>query len=108
MLPKIFEEDEYHTVLSWQNSYSSCDKLFMSGIGERYAYRQLSNIKSELSQKGCEICASFEKAVGKAFYYFLFRYYSAFKPECPSCNSLWKNDNEEFSLLISNARNVDW
>ena len=93
-LPKIFGEDEYYTVLNWQEAYTACDRLFMQGIGERFAYKQLSKATSDLSKQALEICKEFEIATNKPFYYFLFRYYSPHKSSCPLCSEPWELVNE--------------
>jgi len=55
-----------------------------------------------LSKMGLEICQAFEKATGKPFYYYLFRYYARYystkKQNCPICGSEWKlaEDNTAF------------
>ncbi len=97
-LPKILEEDEYYSVLSWQKAYNACDRLFMEGIAERTAYGRLSNPTSDLSILGLKICTAFENIVQKPFYYFLYRYYSEHKPICPICSEPWKlaEDNNLF------------
>lgn len=89
-LPKILGEDEYYSVRSWQIAYKACDELFMAGIGERFAYQRISKPTNDLAKLGIEICEAFEKAIGKPFYYFLFKYYSPYKPTCPVCGQLWK------------------
>lgn len=98
-LPKILGEDEYFKVLGWQKAYQACDRLFMEGIGERGAYQRLSKPTSDLSVLGREICEAFEKATGKPFYYYLFRYYSSHKLSCSICGSEWKLGDGE-SLFI--------
>ncbi len=94
-LPKILGEDEYYTVLGWQKAYNACDRLFLEGIAERAAYQRLSKHTSDLSKMGREICASFEKATEKPFYYYLFRYYSSHKPVCPVCSENWKLEEDK-------------
>jgi predicted nucleic acid-binding Zn ribbon protein len=97
-LPKILGEDEYWSVLNWQRAYKACDELFMVGIGERFAYQRISKPANDLYELGKQICEAFENAIGKPFYYYLFRYYSPYKGTCPVCGLQWKlgSDNKSF------------
>ncbi|MFC3800470.1 DUF2310 family Zn-ribbon-containing protein [Cohnella sp. GCM10012308] len=92
-LPKINEEDEYFSVLSWQKAFNACDRLFYEGINERGAYKQMSNPASELSIMGRKICTLLEQATGKPFYYNLYRQYSRKKKVCPSCGETWDKES---------------
>lgn len=92
-LPKIEQEDEYFTVLSWQKAYSACDRLFMEGYNERGAYKRMSNPTSDISKLGRGICQSFERVTGKPFYYYLFHYYSRQKTTCPICGEAWRMES---------------
>ncbi|MDP4143683.1 MAG: DUF2310 family Zn-ribbon-containing protein [Bacillota bacterium] len=98
-LPKILEEDEYWSVLSWQRAYNACDELFMAGIGERFAYQRISKPTNDLYKLGKELCEAFEKALGKPFYYYLFKYYSPHKSTCPKCGGPCKLDSENKSFI---------
>jgi len=56
-LPVINKEKDYGSVLYWKEIYQCCDTLFiLSDIGERFGYKQLSNINSPLSFQGIDIC----------------------------------------------------
>jgi predicted nucleic acid-binding Zn ribbon protein len=89
-MPKILGEYEYLSVLSWQKAYKAYDEAFMKGFGERFAYKQISNLTSDLSITGRNICTEFEKIVGKPFYYYLFKYRHNHKSKCPICQQDWK------------------
>lgn len=94
-LPKTYDFG-YFDVWQWQLAYRSYDRLFMEGTGERYAHKMLRDPKSALSLKGRDICAFWEGAVGKPFYYYLFRYYGKNKKNCPVCGEDWVNRDEGF------------
>jgi len=93
-LPKTYDDEEYYDVYCWLRVYEACDKLFMEGIGERYAYKMINDPNSKLSKEGLRLCAYWEEHTKKPFYYFLFKYYRKNKPTCPKCNKNWVNQNK--------------
>lgn len=91
--PKIFAEDEYFTVLNWCKEYLLYDKLYnlsRSRSGEQYAYRQLSGLKSSLSQLGMQICFLWEKEMNTPFYYSILS--NKTRKDCPMCNTKTETD----------------
>lgn len=80
---------------SWKADYVSCDSLNMGcNVGERWAIKQMSDYKSQLSQFGRAICNSVVEATGLPMYYYLFNYrtISVVKDKsrkCPSCGGDW-------------------
>lgn len=77
--------------LGWQADYTLIDKLWFNSGFDHFTYRQMSNPKSKLSKTGREICAAYEKALGKPFYYFLFHYSASrrLRKKCPDCGGEW-------------------
>lgn len=99
-LPHIFGEDEHHQVISWNRSYREVDSLFMQCLSDRFTYRQLNDVNSQLSKTGREICSEFEKATGVPFYYYVYHYVGLSgkrkTPEtCPVCGGEWKLNGEK-------------
>ncbi len=94
-LPR-FESGEFVEVVSWMEDYKSCDSLFMnSSTGERFGYREMSQVKSSLSRRGREICEYIERKTGINTYYFLQRYYGRSRAseksrKCPVCAGEWR------------------
>lgn len=80
---------------SWEGDYVSCDSLNMGcNVGEKWAIKQMSDAKSQLSQFGRDICNRISKTTGVPTYYYLFNYrnISALRDKsrkCPSCNGEW-------------------
>ena len=76
----------------WQGEHNLIVDLWFRSSFDRFTYRQQSNPKSELSKSGRAICAAYEKALNKPFYYFL-SYWSesgrARSKKCPVCRQEW-------------------
>ncbi|NLB81233.1 MAG: DUF2310 family Zn-ribbon-containing protein [Clostridiaceae bacterium] len=87
-LPYIFNEQEYYTLLSWQQMYQHVHSLWVLCLSDRFTYRQLSNPHSQLSKLALEIRAELEEKLKKPVYYYI---YHADKPlnNCPNCNQEW-------------------
>jgi predicted nucleic acid-binding Zn ribbon protein len=83
---------ECQPILGWQREYDLITKLWLLSSFDGFTYRQQSNPKSELSKSGRDICATYEKALNKPFYYSLF-YWSesgrARGKKCPVCGEAW-------------------
>ena len=101
----VFENDAYDLVLTWQEIYRNCDSLFMlSWTGEKFGYKQMAELKSDLTKFGREICAALEKKTGIPVYYYLHRYYGTspnaeLKKRCPGCGSQWiQQESKAFEL----------
>lgn len=77
--------------IGWQADYELMDKLWLYSSFDRFTYRQVSDPKSTLSKAGREICATYEKVLGRPFYYFLFHYSESgrLRKKCPDCGSDW-------------------
>jgi predicted nucleic acid-binding Zn ribbon protein len=90
-IPKFDGEEEYYFLRSWEASYQCCDRLFMNtDVGEKYGYQQLSMSNSKLSLEGMKLCKSLSANTGKPCYYFLKKYYTKQKDDCPICKKNWK------------------
>lgn len=94
-LPPTSEVGNYEDIIFFARRYRVMDKLWLgSGTGERFAYRELSRIDSELSVEGRDLCRRIEKSSGIAVYYYVMRYYGKSlvaerKCPCPGCGRKW-------------------
>lgn len=94
-LPKTHDDnEEYDNLIRWQQDYQSCDSMQMNcRVGEKWALQQMSDINSELSQYGLEICQILMQKLGKPVYYDLYQYYIPENEEhrkCPKCGGEWR------------------
>lgn len=88
-------EDEYYALRQWQGEYKACDSLFvLSGVGEGFGYREISEIESPLTKEGLEICREMSQKSKRPFYYFLHRHYVPQESTCPGCGQEWKLDGK--------------
>lgn len=94
-IPHTTEHGTYEDIRNWVHRYDALNALwFDSGVGEQFAYRQLSRHDSDLSSTGRSICRRIEKLTGTPTYYYLCRWYARSVPaerrrRCPSCNRKW-------------------
>jgi predicted nucleic acid-binding Zn ribbon protein len=94
-LPFTSEHNDYDDVRYWMRRYRCLDELWlMSGVGEQFAYRELSRCDSDLSWMGRGICRRIEKRTGVPAYYYLYKYYGRSiaaeqKRTCPGCGRKW-------------------
>jgi predicted nucleic acid-binding Zn ribbon protein len=99
MLPmKLNESDD---IYFWASRYGDYDSINISCHKlEIPAYKQLADIKSELSKNGKVLCKEIELATGKPTYYFLHRYWGWINKNkelnrpCPSCGKPWLNNQK--------------
>lgn len=94
-LPKTHDDnEEYHNLICWQRDFQACDSLQMRcAVGEQWALNQMSDINSELSQYGLEICQILMEKLGKPVYYDLYQYYildDEQQRKCPKCGGEWR------------------
>jgi len=95
LLPHLESVESGREVLRWQDVYQSLDALWIdSGVAERYAYRQLSDVRSPLSHEGRELAKQLEAKVGVPVYYYLMKHYGVSdkrdrQRRCPSCRGRW-------------------
>jgi len=93
-LTQLTYNDRYE-MLSWETNYKACDDLQLGcTVGEKWATKQMSDPKSQLSKQGIDICKIIEEATGIPTYYYLhnYRHISPKKDKarlCPSCNGKW-------------------
>ncbi len=96
--------DDKMKIYKWEMNYKACDNLQLGcTVGEKWATKQMSDPKSQLSKEGLEICKIIKNATGQPTYYYLFNYrHIPHKKDkgrkCPSCNGEWllKNQLHEF------------
>lgn len=93
-------EDEHHTTLSWKAAYQNVDKLWLYCLSDRFTYRQMNSVESQLAKNGRNICKEFEKATEVPFYYYLFHSTGLSGKKktpaiCPSCGGDWKLTGEK-------------
>ena len=95
-VPPTYDESEYYNITSWQSDYQACDTLWMnSAVGEQFARRQLSNVSSDLSNQGRELCAQITTLTGLPTYYYLYRqlqrtsWLKETLRKCPGCGGEW-------------------
>lgn len=82
-------------IIRWQENWQACDQLQMNGsVLEQTALDEISEVRSELSQQGRELCKEIEQISQIPTYYYLYRLGSdeavEFHRQCPNCNSDWK------------------
>lgn len=94
-VPHTGEHGDYDDIRYWVGRYQALDDLWIySGVGEQFAYRQLSRHDSDLSQLGRSICRRIERKSGLPTYYYLYRWYgrsraSERRRKCPGCGGKW-------------------
>lgn len=99
---------DYADILAWDKVYKACDAEFMGGIGERHAFKMMSDYSSALSEDALKICGELERTTKKPVYYFLFKYYTNPKKTCPKCGENWENFDEkyQYDFVCHNCRLV--
>lgn len=86
---------DFQHMWRWEQNYISCDSLQLnSGVGEKWATKQITEHTSELSKEGLEVCTTIEKLTGYPVYYYLYNYRKLTlaqdkKRKCPSCDGKW-------------------
>jgi predicted nucleic acid-binding Zn ribbon protein len=94
-IPHTGEHGDYGDIRYWVGRYRTLDDLWTdSGVGEQFAYRQLSRHDSDLSKLGRAVCRRIEKNTGIATYYYLYHWYTRSpaaerRRTCPSCGRKW-------------------
>lgn len=93
-LPKTNQDNEsYYNLICWQKDFQDCDSLQMRCVvGEQWALTQMSDVNSELSKQGLEICQILKEKLGKPVYYDLYQYYilsDEKNRKCPKCGGEW-------------------
>ncbi len=109
-LPVPEGASERAALLSWQDQYQALDTLYMlSGVGERFAYRQLARPKSEFMKQTRELAANLETASQVPTYSFLLHAYKKWGKRCPLCARKWrwkKAPDELFAFKCDHCRLV--
>lgn len=70
-IPYLFNEEEHYSILSFQEIYKAVDTLWMNSLSDSFTRRQISDYKSQLNQRGIDVCFELEKKVNKPVYYLL-------------------------------------
>jgi predicted nucleic acid-binding Zn ribbon protein len=87
--------ETYEDIRYWAQRYRCLDTLWtQSGVGEQFAYRELSRHDSDLSKTGRGICRAIEQRTGARTYYYLYRWHGRSEAaerrrRCPSCGKNW-------------------
>lgn len=94
-LPRLSEDEGHTRLLLWEETFKAFDRLWIqSWVGERYAWRQISGPKSELTAQGRALCGELSGKTGKPFYYYLPTRHDRLVRKCPSCGADWVHDEE--------------
>jgi predicted nucleic acid-binding Zn ribbon protein len=106
-IPYLFKDKEHNTILHWSHAYESMLGVWISGLDDRYTYKQLNAHNSTLNRDGQTICRELKKKLGVPVYYYLF-YFDYFddvprSPKgakeapklCPKCGFDWTCPNEQ-------------
>ena len=94
-LPPADKAEGHDNIRTWNEDYMACDMLQMNGqTGKRFAIREMSNVKSSLSQRGRALCEQIESSSDVPTYYYLYRptgrsLAQERKRSCPSCDDPW-------------------
>jgi predicted nucleic acid-binding Zn ribbon protein len=94
-LPHADGRKSYEDILHWQRLHEWLDGLWTdSGVGERFAYRELSRHDSDLSKEGRQVCRRIERQSQVPTYYSLHYYSLRSRPAsrtrpCPGCGRKW-------------------
>jgi len=98
-IPHTYAADpSYYDLRQWEAQWKAFDRLqMMCGPGERFATRQISDNRSELTKVGLDLCRRIETSSGVPTYYYLHRGEGrSIKKEmsrtCPSCARPWRLD----------------
>lgn len=88
----------------WQKNFRAFDDVWIrSGALENQAYRELVDVRSDLSTCGRELCQEIEKGTGIPTYYYLMRFWGRSKGEggrvCPACGGFWRTSEPENSSI---------
>lgn len=95
-IPETYEDGKgYDDIFFWEKNYDACyDLWFSSEIDENFHLKQLSNVDSELTKLGLNVCKNIERVTGKKVYYYLMNYEKNNNVKCPSCNKEWTVTDE--------------
>lgn len=94
-LPKIFDEKDYYTVREFERESKAIEQLWISGLDDKFTFKQRNSPTSPLVKKGRKICQAFAKATGIKFYYQIpFDDDSSFV--CPLCGKDWKTTSDNY------------
>jgi predicted nucleic acid-binding Zn ribbon protein len=96
---------------SWAKSYKACEQLWIYQTSKGIGLRQLSDLKSELSQAGLKTCKEIAELTGRPVYYYLSSAIKSRSREvarpCPSCGGEWrlkKRILDEFDFKCDKCR----
>lgn len=94
--------------VNWKSDHVCLDLLWLhSGVGERYATRQLQRPKSKFMVQTRQLAADLEEKSGIPTYSFLKHYYLKWGKRCPLCARKWRWKNsprEQFAFKCDHCR----
>ncbi len=98
-LPHLFNEKEHHGILGWKEAYSDIDGLWLYCLADRFTYRQLNSLDSQLSKIGLDIRRELENQTNIPTYYYIYQSEKS-RETCPGCDANW--------LIIGEKTIVDY
>lgn len=86
-----WNKPNFEDILNWQQDYQACEKIYInSALDEEYFLRQISDIDSDLSKIGKNLCAYLKSIINKPIYYSLYlKDVNKSSETCPYCGSGW-------------------
>ena len=89
-IPSPAGDGDHQGLLFWAERYRDLDGLYMgSGVGEGFAYAELSRRGSRFMTETLELCAAYEKAAKRPVYAYVNRVHGAEPDACPECGGAW-------------------
>lgn len=89
-VPSATGDGGHPDLLEWASSYRYLDGLYMaSGVGEAFAYQELTRSKSDFGVRSLSLCADIERRTGIPIYAYLNRQHGERLEACPECGRAW-------------------
>lgn len=118
-IPKTYD-DEYYNIRQWSLNYQAYDTLQMSCVAEEaQILDEISNIDSDLTRQGLDLCELIEDLTGNKTYYYLMRANGVSEiternRKCPGCGADWYRPEQlhnRFDFVCEECRllsNIAW
>lgn len=112
-IPPTYHDSTHYGLLNWNKEYDAWEEINFRSKYEKFASKQLSDIKSNLSQNAINIRNNIEKITGVKTYYFLNRATTGKSPKselnckCPICSEEWILETsifDEFDFMCKKCR----